>query len=157
MQVQSGALYKLHYAMTSVASEFHCRTVAKYMAFPWVLCRLCDPRCTSEDHAAVVSALMRANNCCLDFGFSARLKRFLQEGGHDGTSLLMGGEHHGIIQILSAHKVMNIEVEDNFSRAARYRSTTQGQPGNGPLLPLRLNYKWLVCWNLCVLRPIRSQ
>jgi hypothetical protein len=112
----------LHFAMTSVASEMFVRFWVQYLRYPWVLVRLVDPRLPSAERQALAEAFCQAKPCCLDRGFGS----ILHPRVCYAEDMLEGGALWGLIQTMSMQKVMNIEVEDNFSRAARNRATTQG-------------------------------
>lgn len=122
IDVDSPTLYKLHYCLVAVAAEFMFRFWIQYTQFPWVLARLADERIAIEQRSELAASFFNKSTCCLDKGCSL----FLQCDMNGPDDLLPGGAHYATIDVLTIQKVMNIEVEDNFSRAARARATTQG-------------------------------
>lgn len=60
----------------------------------------------------------------MDTGFSVRLRSAVQSD----DDLLPGGRFEGVIRLLSITKVLNIEIEDNFARAAAMRRAGAGRP-----------------------------
>ncbi len=112
----------LHFSLVAVASEFAVRFWIQYLKYPWVLVRLVDPRNSDESRTWLADTFLQTRPCCRDRGFSAILHDQIQRA----DDLMPGGSHWGLLEIMSMQKTMNIEVEDNFSRAARARTATQG-------------------------------
>ena len=153
LDVESNALYQLHYCLVEVAAEFAYRFQFAYAQYPWILARLTDPRIEADEKTSLAKGFLQSKECCLDRGFSLRLQGAMS----DYTDVLPGGKLFPIVATMTFHKIMNIEVEDNFSRAARQRATTQGASDN-ELLSL---FVWLVgcfiylfvCWLFCLVVP----
>jgi len=107
------------------------RLIVPYQMYPWCLVRMLDPRLDKEEQESVASKFLRAPLCCLDVGFSDRLRS--QSKTMD--SLLEGGRLHPIIGILSHHKVVNSEIENNFARASSAAKCARGpSPYVSPIL-----------------------
>ena len=117
-QLQKGAFSVLH-----VLLETFIRLVLPYQEFPWRLVGLVDPRLSSQDKQTIVADFMALPLESLDFGFSQRLRSALTSG----EELMEGGSFHELILLLSSGKVINVEIEDNFARAAAMRRAGAGR------------------------------
>ena len=137
--VCSGALQKLFYAFIAVAAEIHCRLNAPYRKWPWSLVRLADERMPGPQRLALARKFRRASPCCLDPFCGERLQAMVS----DPVDLLPQGRLHPTVAVLSMNKVMNIEVEDSFARAARCRASSAGR-----------QLETMMCWCKFEQRPI---
>ena len=92
------------------------RLVEPYQRLPWALARLVDKRCRDADKAAIAAWFMGLHDCCLDEGFSAKVRRMATGGSVD---LLPGGRLHLQLKSSFHSKNTNMTVENNFARARR--------------------------------------
>lgn len=113
-QVESGALNKLFFSIAATASEFAYRLWLPYKQFPWCLAQLSDPRCSTQQKELIERKLYHTNVCCLDESFSVRLRSIPRESVAE------------VCEVMTFQKIQNMEIEDNFSRAARMRASTAG-------------------------------
>ena len=97
------------------------RLVVPYQRFPWRLVRLIDPRLDDEEKHSTAVEFLRAPTCCLDFGFSDRLR------SQANTIEKLLGRWLPVIQSISINKVVNSEIENNFARAVSAARCARGQ------------------------------
>ena len=142
--MESDVLYMLHFSLVAVVSEFAFRFWIQYLKYPWVLIRLVDPRNSQEARTWLADAfLQQTRPCCRDRGFSALLHEQVQKA----EDLMQGGSHWDLLELMSVQKIMNIEVEDNFSRAARTRTATQGTTA---LFCIHIDVLIIECFLCCI-------
>jgi hypothetical protein len=100
------------------------RLVQPYLGFPWCLAALCDPRLERLEHDAIRQRFLESEECpgCQDKGFTARLRK-----GFATPAILLKTEFRNLMMHLSYQKVINVEVEDNFARAASMRAVARGR------------------------------
>lgn len=122
-QIQSSALYKLSFALISVASEVFAREYLPYKKWPWALAQLVDNRLSTEQKEALGQRFLESPACCKDEPFGVRLCSAMSTA----SDILPGHRLFPAVDLMSCHKVHNIEVEDNFARACAMRSASKGQ------------------------------
>ena len=98
------------------------RLIVPYIAYPWCLAPLTDPRLDQEEKLEIAVRFVGAQRCCLDSGFAARLRSQVAEP----EDILEGGRMHPALQLLSHHKVLNSEIENNFARCASAAKNARG-------------------------------
>ena len=119
-----GSLQKAAWSVLTVLGETFVRLVLPYLEYPWRLARLCNPALDREAKLNLVKQFRRAKEEKLDVGFSLRLRSAV----NSVDDLLPGGRFEGVIRLLSITKVINVEIEDNFARAAAMRRAGAGRP-----------------------------
>lgn len=122
VDVESNALNQLFYCIVSVTSEISTRLRLSYQKWPWPLAKLTDQRIPEHDRDEIAASFFNANECCLDTGFGRRLRSSMSAP----SDILKPGHLHGAIELLSTHKVHNIQIEDNFARATQMRAASRG-------------------------------
>lgn len=122
MDVESNALNRLFYCIVSVASEVSTRLRLSYKKWPWPLAKLTDQRISEDDRAEIAASFFSANVCCLDTGFGVKLRSAMS--AH--SDILKSGHMYAAIELLSMHKVHNIQIEDNFARSTQMRAASKG-------------------------------
>ena len=98
------------------------RLITPYSMYPWCLVPLVDPRVGQDEKESVASNFLRAPLCCLDVGFSDRLRSQCTTM----ESILPGGKWNPLLGVLSHHKVINSELENNFARACSAAKCARG-------------------------------
>ena len=110
------------------------RLVEPYQRLPWALARLVDKRCRDADKAAIAAWFMGLHDCCLDEGFSAKVRRMATGGSVD---LLPGGRLHLQLKSSFHSKNTNMTVENNFARAQTAQCVARGNSGQASSLSAR--------------------
>lgn len=116
-------LQKAGFSVLHVLLETFIRLVLPYQEFPWRLVGLVDPRLSFEEKCTIAADFMAFPLESLDFGFSQRLRSALTSG----EELMENGSFHELILLLSTGKIINVEIEDNFARAAAMRRAGAGR------------------------------
>ena len=103
--------------------ELLSRGVWTYLTCPWVWARLVDPRIKESVKRSLIAQLLkiRSRECCGDRGFTIRFLSALGEN-LDPSDLLPGGRWFSTVEMVSAHRVINVKIEDNFARASAQKS-----------------------------------
>lgn len=99
-----------------------------YMGYPWQLARLVDGRLESGEKLAVIRSFFQSHLCCLDSGFSERLKSTAHSFTVD--DFLPAGRLRPLVEVLSVHKPVNSEIENNFARACSAAKCARGMMSN---------------------------
>ena len=73
-------LHAAQFCILSISGHLWHRCVQPFQRFPHKLAVLCDPNERDDDKQALVHVFVNAHPCCLDAGYSQRLKAYLQAG-----------------------------------------------------------------------------
>ena len=120
---EASSLYLISFCMLSICTNVWARLVLPYSGFPWKLAALANPGLTDAEADSIVNEFLRAGACCLDTGFSARLRRQVS----NPSDLKRGGRLFSVVELLTHQKVLNAKIEDTF---ARHNSVAQAARGH---------------------------
>jgi hypothetical protein len=99
--------------------------VLPYTTWPWKIAALVDSRLGATEHERIATAFTKAPSCDLDYAFSQRLQSVTTAP----ADLQRHGKHFGVVDTMSLQKVVNVQCEDNFARAAAMRGVMRGKTG----------------------------
>ena len=111
-QTEADCLYVTFFIQLQVSTRLWRRQHVGYSSYPWKLAQIANPLLPQQKALEMATDFLSAKECCLDEGFSLRLRRL----ANNPESLLQGGPLHPLLELLSAQKPLNAEIEDNFAR-----------------------------------------
>lgn len=94
--------------------------------FPWRLTALVDSRLQDIERSKLAQAFLCAQPCCLDTGFTTRLKSLAGTGYSMDDLLQPNGSMRPLLEVMSLHKPVNSEIENNFARAVSASKCSRG-------------------------------
>lgn len=122
------SIQKAAFAVLLVLAETWARLVLPYRQYPWRLVGLVDPRLSLQQKEQICKDFLSSAVSQLDLGFSQRLRSVVTTS----RDLLEEGNLRDLIHLLSFGKIVNVEIEDNFARAAAMRRAGAGRPYSQP-------------------------
>ena len=110
----------LLFCILHVATCTWVRLISPYTAFPWKLVALIDERVESFEKDEITRSFLLARPCCLDEGFTARLRSQCTDG-HE-----LQEEFYPVLVQMSHQKVTNSQIENSFARANSISKCARG-------------------------------
>ena len=99
-------------AITMTATDFWRRLVHFFSAWPWKAARIFDPRLSFEERKAAALELLGTADCCLDSGFSLKMKRMFNI-----WEALMSTKAQAFgLQMFNSVVLTTVQAEETFAR-----------------------------------------
>ena len=113
--------------MTALWRRLH----VPYTMWPWRLAALQDPRVSQGDKHVICRDLESAKPCCLDFGFTDRIRSQFAAADNDDEKRFDSfcEKFSSVFQAVTIQKIINAEIENNFARCVSASKCARGRKG----------------------------